>query len=93
MILIYKWNSVIFTLRVDRPLETVSLVLIRFVDKLVGDTSITPDVLLFSFSWCVGVVDSAVWFDRRDELVLLLPLPTFDDRLSGVNERGRLVVS
>ncbi len=40
----------LLTLRADRPFETVSLVLIRFVDKLDGDTSIIPDVLLCSLS-------------------------------------------
>jgi len=51
-----------------------------------------PDVALCSLSWCTGVVDngdSAAWFSRRDELVLLLP-PVFDDRFSGVVERARL---
>ena len=38
------------TFRVDRPLETVSLVLIRFEDRLDGETSIIPDVLLCSLS-------------------------------------------
>jgi hypothetical protein len=72
-------------------LETASLVLIRFVDKLDGDTSIIPDALIYSLSWCTGVVDkvdSAVWFNRRVEL-LALPLP-FDERFSGVVERARL---
>ncbi len=90
----------LLTLRADRPFETVSLVLIRFVDKLDGDTSIIPDVLLCSLSWCTGVVDnvdSAVWFNRRDELLLLPPAltlpPPFDDRFSGVVERARLLDS
>jgi hypothetical protein len=61
-------------------------------DKLDGDTSIIPDPLLCSVSWCTGVVDkldSAVWFNRRDEL-LLPPAPPFDERFSGVVERARL---
>jgi hypothetical protein len=88
----------LLTFRADRPLEIVSLVFIRFDDKLDGDTSIIPDVLLCSLSWCTGVVgkvDSAVWFNRFDELLpllVLLPLP-FADRLSGVDERVRLLDS
>ncbi len=56
-----------------------------------------PDVLVCSLSWCTGVVDnvdSAVWFNRLDEVPLLLPLPLpFDDRFSGVVERARLLDS
>jgi len=90
VVLFISWilSSCKQTFRVDRPLETVSFVLIRFVDELDGDTSTMPDVLLCSFSWCTGVVDnddSAVWFKRRE--LLLLP---FAERLSGVVERARL---
>jgi hypothetical protein len=45
----------------------------------------------------VDNVDSAVWFNRRDELLLLPPPltlpPPFDDRFSGVVERARLLDS
>jgi hypothetical protein len=50
LIIILRRKKTFLTFRADRPLATVSLVFIRFVDKLDGDTSIILDVPLCSLS-------------------------------------------